>query len=856
MTRHPPRFDPPPAVGTVVAYEWAVSGPIRDELRVSEGLLRAALDTLPVHVAVLDGRGTVLAVNETWAGFDEAHPFIGRPHGVGTSFLELCGTEMPECPEEARRVMAGLRGILEARQERFEMEYPCPTADGRERWFRFRAQRSDLGGAARVVLLHEDITARKRAERELQDSERLFRLMADTAPGLVWMSDPDRQFTYFNRRWLEFRGRTLEQERGTGWMEGIHADDRRRWEDEIAAASADRRPFELELRLRRADGEYRWLLASGAPLSAVEGIFGGHIGSCVDVTDRRRAEEASRFLAEASDALASSLDYQTTLSAVARLAVPQIADWCAVDMVGPDGSLQRLAVVHADPNKVELARELEQRYSVHMGADSGVPNVMRTGFPELVSEITDDLLAETAENPEHLEILRGLGLKSYIIVPLAARGRTLGALTLMTAESGRRYGMSDLVFAENLAGRTALAVDNARLYREAQELNRMKDEFLATLSHELRTPLNAIVGWAHLLRDGKLDEPMRQRAIETINRNAKSQSQLIADILDVSRIVTGKLRLDLRPVELAPIVEATVDTMRPTAEAKGVTLEAQIEDTAAQVAGDGDRLQQVVWNLVSNAIKFTPRGGVVRVKVSRERSHSTLVVEDNGAGMPAELIPRIFERFLQGDSTSSRFHGGLGLGLAIVRHIVELHGGLVEASSRGPGLGSVFKVKLPVSAVRSAGAERAEPGGRRAGDETGAFPATLEGLTVLVVDDDQDSRELIRAVLQQHGARVVGAASTDEALKLLRAENADVLLSDVEMPGEDGYALIQKVRALPPEEGGRVPAAALTAYARREDRVKTLLAGYQIHLAKPVEPEELVTAVSRLSGRDAALAQR
>ena len=829
---------------------------VRDELRPSEELLRAALDTLPVHVAILDGSGTVLAVNETWDAFDEAHPFIGRPHGVGTPFLERCQAEMPECPEEARRVMAGLRGVLAARQERFETEYACPTADGHERWFRFRALRSDRGETHRVVVLHEDITPRKRAERELRDSERLFRLMADTAPGLVWMSDPERHFTYFNRRWLEFRGRTLGQERGTGWMEGIHPEDRRRWEEEIAAASADRRPFELELRLLRADGEYRWLLASGAPLFATEGVFGGHIGSCVDVTDRRRAEEASRFLAEASDALASSLDYETTLSAVARLAVPQIADWCAVDMVGPDGTLQRLAVVHADPNKVELARQLERRYSVHMEADSGVPNVMRTGFPELVSEITDDLLAETAEDPEHHEILRGLGLKSYIIVPLAARGRTLGALTLMTAESGRRYGMSDLAFAENLAGRAALAVDNARLYREAQELNRMNDEYLATLSHELRTPINAIVGWAHVLRDGKLDEETRRRAIETINRNAKSQSQLIADILDVSRIVTGKLRLDLRPVELAPVVEATVDTMRPTAEAKGVALEAQVEDAAAQVSGDSDRLQQVVWNLLANAIKFTARGGVVRVKMSRERAHVTIVVEDNGAGMPPELIPRIFERFLQGDSTSTRFHGGLGLGLAIVRHIVELHGGTVEASSRGPGLGSAFKVSLPAAARLPAGVERDEPGGRRASDESGALSAMLEGLTVLVVDDDQDARELMRAVLQQRGARVVGAASTDEALKLLRTGNADVLLSDVEMPGEDGYALIQKVRALPPEEGGRVPAAALTAYARREDRVRTLLAGYQIHLAKPVEPEELVTVVSSLSGRSAALAQR
>ena len=821
---------------------------VRSEVRASATLLRAALDTLPVHVAILDERGTVLAVNETWQAFAEAHPFVGRRHGVGTPLLERCHAALPDCPEGARLVVAGLRGVLERRQQRFEMEYLCPTADGRERWFRLRALRSDRRAADRVVVLHEDITPRKRAERELQDSERLFRLMADTTPGLVWMSDADRRLTYFNRRWLEFRGRTIEQERGTGWMEGIHPDDRGRWEQELAAASTAQRPFELELRLLRSDGEYRWLLASGAPLFVRAGVFGGHIGSCVDVTDRRRAEEASRFLAEASNALASSLDFQTTLSAMARLAVPQIADWCVVDMLGPEGTLQRLAVVHADPNKAELARALERRYSVDMAADSGVPNVLRTAFPELVSEITDELLAEAAGDPEHHRLLRGLGLKSYIIVPLIARGRTLGALTLMTAESGRRYGMSDLAFAENLAGRAALAVDNARLYREAQELNRMKDEFLATLSHELRTPLNAIVGWAHLLRDGQLDAEMTQRAIETINRNANSQSQLIADILDVSRIVTGKLRLDLRPVELAPIVETAVDTMRPTAVVKGVALEAQVGGAAVEVSGDSDRLQQVVWNLLSNAIRFTPRGGAVKVRLARGQSYATIVVEDNGAGMAPELIPRIFERFLQGDSTSTRAHGGLGLGLAIVRHIVELHGGTVEASSPGPGLGSTFTVKLPVLTIVAPPPSQ-EPGRRRAHDQGAASAATLDGLTVLVVDDHPDARDLMSAVLQQRGARVLGAATTGEALALLRAESPDVLLSEVEMPGEDGYALIQKVRALPPEEGGRVPAAALTAYARREDRIRTLLAGYQIHLAKPVAPDELVTVVSSLSGR-------
>jgi len=817
------------------------------ETVVSEGLIREALDTLPVHVAVLDEHGTVLAINETWEAVAEPHPFVGRRHGIGTSLLELCRRAVAERTAEAH-VLAGLREVLERREERFEIEYSCPTADGRERWFFFRALRSDRGGRARVVVLHEDITPRKRAQRKLQDSERLFRLMADATPGLVWMSDAKRRLTYFNRRWLEFRGRTIDEERDAGWMDGIHPDDRARWEREFGAAAADQRPFELELRLLRVDGEYRWLLASGAPLFAA-GVFGGHIGSCVDVTDRRRAEEASRFLAEASNALASSLDYQTTLSAVARLAVPQIADWCAVDMFDPDGTLERLAVVHADPDKVELARGLGRRYSMALDAGSGVSHVLGGGLPELVSEITDELLAEMAGDAEHLEILRGLGLKSYIIVPLVARGRMLGALTLMSAESGRRYGMSDLVFAENLAGRAALAVDNARLYREAHELNRMKDEFLATLSHELRTPLNAIVGWAHLLRDGRLDEETTQRAVETIHRNARSQSQLIADILDVSRIVTGKLRLDLRPVELAPIVEAAVDTMRPTAEAKGVGLEAQIEDTPAQVSGDVDRLQQVVWNLLSNAIKFTPLGGTVKVRLVRERGHSAILVEDNGVGMPAELIPRVFERFLQGDSTSTRAHGGLGLGLAIVRHIVELHGGTVEASSRGPGLGATFKVSLPVLTLRPAAGEGGEPGRRRAGDEGAALGTTLEGLTVLVVDGHQDARELMSAVLQQRGARVVGAASADEALDVLRKEHPDVLLSDAEMPGQDGYALIQKVRALPPEEGGRVPAAALTAYARREDRVQTLLAGYQIHVAKPVAPDELVTVVSILGGR-------
>jgi len=407
-------------------------------------------------------------------------------------------------------------------------------------------------------------------------------------------------------------------------------------------------------------------------------------------------------------------------------------------------------------------------------------------------------------------------------------------------------------FARDISDRRAADEERNRLLEEAREANRMKDEFLAMLSHELRTPLSAIVGWAHMLRTGGLDEPTVARAIETIDRNAKVQNQLIEDILDVSRIVAGKFHLDMRSVDLVRIVEAAIDTVSPLAASRGVQLR---QDLSAEIGpccpaiGDPDRLQQVVWNLLTNAIKFTPRGGVVTVEVRRQDDPAEfeIVVRDTGQGISADFLPHIFERFRQA-GTGARRHGGLGLGLSIVRHIVEMHGGTVMATSAGEGQGSVFTLRLPVVEVGEDGQRMPALSREEGGLEEAP---RLDGVRVLVVEDEADARHLLAAVLQKRGARVFMAASGAEALEMLERDRPDVLLSDIALQDQDGYDLIRKVRSLSAERGGRIPAAALTGYGRLEDRMRALSAGFQLHAAKPVEPAELIAVVASLAGKSA-----
>jgi PAS domain S-box-containing protein len=456
-----------------------------------------------------------------------------------------------------------------------------------------------------------------------------------------------------------------------------------------------------------------------------------------------------------------------------------------------------------------------------------------------------------------------LPVTSYLAVPIVSRsGEVYGGLFLGHPEPGVFTERAARIV-EGVAAQAAIAMDNARLYeaatraraeaesaaRQAEESSRLKDEFLATISHELRTPLNAILGWSRMLRAGRMATDDAARALEAIERNARAQSQLIDDLLDVSRIIAGKLRMDVRPIDPASFTEAAIEAIHPAALAKEIRIVKLMDTGAISVPGDTVRLQQVVWNLLSNAVKFTPRGGRVQVRLERVNSHIEISVEDTGQGISPEFLPHVFDRFRQADQASTRQHGGMGLGLAIVRHLVELHGGSVTAMSPGRDQGATFTVRLPVSAVYQA-------------DEMGrVHPAAqdlllppdcaerLDGLRILVVEDESDTRDLLKAALGECGAEVIIVSSTAAAFEVVSSAPPDVLISDIGMPVEDGYQFIGRVRALPAERGGRVPAIALTAYARYEDRLKALRAGYQMHVPKPVELAELVAVVLSLVRR-------
>ncbi len=569
--------------------------------------------------------------------------------------------------------------------------------------------------------------------------------------------------------------------------------------------------------------------------------------------ERERAQESLLFLAAASITLGTSLDYETTLSHLVSLTVPALGDFCLVDVLDIEGVLHLEAANHVQPERCEQLREMRRNFPLAKRRPLSAQLAMQQGESLLIEQVTEAWLRQMALNEEHFQHLLALNAQSCLMVPLQARGRTLGTITFTTLQrgeptpnAGRRYDAHDLALAQSIAGRAALAIDNARLHRETQDALRARDEFLATLSHELRTPLNSMLGWTQLLRSGSLDAEMSAQALEIIERNTKAQAQLIEDLLEVSRIITGKLRLEVRPVELGEVVTNALETVRLAAEAKSIAIEYSI-GRAGVVAGDAHRLQQVVWNLLSNAIKFTPKGGSVTVSLDVVDSYVRLSVGDNGQGIAPDFLPHVFERFRQADSSSTRTFGGLGLGLGIVRQLVELHGGTVAAHSEGENLGATFTVKLPLMAVQIAPDKGIPATGEPL--HLGSLPdvpcAQLDGVRVLVVDDQEDARHLIAAVLEGCGAQVTTASSASEALQHMETERFDLLLSDIGMPGEDGYWFIQRVRELP-NQSARIPALALTAYARESDRDRALASGFQAHGVKPIEPAKLIELVAQL----------
>jgi signal transduction histidine kinase/ActR/RegA family two-component response regulator len=567
-----------------------------------------------------------------------------------------------------------------------------------------------------------------------------------------------------------------------------------------------------------------------------------------------RDRERQTLLAEAGRVLATSIDLEETIEAVGRTAIPNLATAIEVNIVGESGELRPTPwIFHADPRIEQMLREMRREYP-NQDPNHPILEVFRTGRSSL-SQVSS-LVISIRDDEEQHRILESLAIKSTMIVALQARGRRLGVLAF--GSSSRDYDADDLELLEELGRRAAIAIDNALLLAFAQrererveEANRVKDEFLAMVSHELRTPLNAMLGWTRMLRSSVLDPQRQVRALEIIERNANSQAQLVEDLLDISRIITGKLRLNVGAVDWVKTTQAAIDAIQPAADAKGVRIQTLLDPSAGSVMGDADRLQQVVWNLVSNAVKFTPRGGRVQVRLRRDTSHVELTVEDSGQGISPQFLPHVFDKFRQADSGTTRVQGGLGLGLSIVRHLVELHGGTVRASSDGEGLGAVFIVQLPMSALKP----QAPP--PAAAQVTGAngepigkgFGIDLDGVAVLVVDDEPDARDLLVSILENANAAVSVASSAKEALQLMSETRPDVLVSDIGMPIDDGYSLIKSVRALPASRGGRVPAVALTAYARMEDRTRALLSGFNMHVAKPIDPTELLVVIANLAGK-------
>jgi len=651
---------------------------------------------------------------------------------------------------------------------------------------------------------------RARAGDEARRSADRLRRLVDAGPAAVVGMDERGTVTFWSARAARLFGWTEEDVLGRD-LAGlvVPAGERDAWRAERErflkageGAPAGRREMRLlhrdrtELRVdasvvaERPDGDWAFTLF------------------LVDVTDKARAEDALRRDAAFAACLAGSLT--PGVAAVDAEGRVTFVNPAAERLLGVSGEEARGKPLHA------LVHEPAAEDG---GAPCALAGSLRRDAP--VAEVEDTFrVAGGATRPVR-----------WAASPL--QDGVPGAVVVFEDDGARR---------EAERGRQDELGREQQARRAAEADARMRDEFMATLSHELRTPLSAIVGWAHLLRTGNLEPADRARAVETIDRSAKSQAQLISDILDVSSIVTGKLRLTTEPVPLRPVVDAAVDTVRPVADAKGVRIETDLAG-GARIMADANRLQQVVWNLLSNAVKFTPAGRAVRLSVAEGEGQAVIEVRDEGRGIRPEFLPHVFERFRQAEDGNERSQGSLGLGLAIVRHLVELHGGSVQADSAGEGQGATFTVRLPL--LPAAGAE--EEHRPAVSGEQGVVEPSLRGVRVLVVDDDEDVRGMMETVLSERGAQVTSAASAGEALDSFAREAPDVLLSDLAMPEMDGYELLRELRARP--EAPRVPAAALTAYARAEDRRQALLAGFQMHVAKPIEPDELVAVVASLAGK-------
>jgi PAS domain S-box-containing protein len=785
----------------------------RDRLLASERAARAeaerqrdfaqlVLDHAPLAIGVLEGAEHRFALvnpgTERQTGLTREQ-LIGRPHAeavpaadevVAPILKRVYETGASETQEIAVVMPNGSESQVRVTWT------PLPGADGRPR---------------AVLYLSLDITGRKAAETRLRESEERYRtLFASIDEGFcvieMLFDEHDRpadyRFIEFNPAFERLTGIPAAEALGGKTVRQLIPNLEEHWFETYGRVALTGEPIRF---VNGSEAMQRWFdvyaFRTGRPEEHKVAVLFN------DITARKRTENALR---ESQERLQMAM------------AAAQIYSW----------------EMNLTTQQVEWSENLERVIGFSLPQDFGA--LLDFLHPDDREATVGKILAAAEGGHVYESEFRLVNPVSGEIVWV--RGQ--GLLTHSATDRQPRFAG----ITQNITERKRAEDERERLLSEAQEANRLKDEFLATLSHELRTPLTAILGWSHLLRTSDFDAAARARALDTIERNARAQTQLIDDLLDTSRIITGKLRLNVRPVDLASIVAAAAETARPAAEARSIRLRTLLDTQAGLISGDPDRLQQVVWNLLSNAIKFTPKGGNVEVRLERAAAHVEITVADTGRGIAPEFLPHVFDRFRQADQTTTRTHGGLGLGLAIVRQLVELHGGSVQVESEGEGRGTSFIVSLPLLPPHRETPNRPASDSAQDLDEHNC-PPELAGLRVLVVDDEADTRELLAAVLASCGAQVMQAATAAEAFAQIERTRPDVLVTDIGMPEEDGYSLLARIRELPPERGGGTPAAALTAYARAEDRTRALRSGFQMHVSKPVEPAKLIDIVATLAGR-------
>ena len=953
----------------VVAHENITLRRIAENaLRESEGSYRVLAETASDMIVRIDEESRIIFINEA------SQRVLGyRPEElIGQSLTVI----MPEQMSQAH--LRGMNRYLETGKRHIpweSMELPALHKDGR-----VISLEISFGEVVRdekhyFIGIARDVTERRKSEEQLRESERRFRSMADNAPVLIWLSDTQMLCTYFNKPWLEFTGRTVEEELGFGWTDNVHPDDLEKCVETYKHSFEARKTFRMEYRLRRHDGVYRWVLDTGIPRFSPSGEFLGYIGSCFDITERKEAEDTllrykllserardivllirSDFsIAEANQAAVEQYGYtQKELLALRLhdLRAPETLGALPAQMKKADdggvlyetmhrrrdgsefpvevssigkpigGEFFRLHIIrditdriNAQNALIRAERKAAKEYMTllerivplaqTLGTSGDLITIYRAmhdfvcssmdcnGFfvglyeseksqraaaygwaegEELdVSELPPMPVNGENAGPNAEAILTGEAVvvnnyyelmknrthilvgddsqpkpQSAIIVPMKVMNRVIGTIEVQSHEN-QAFTHEHIVAMEMAANLAAVSIENVRLLNieakarlEAEAANRAKDEFLSVLSHELRTPLNSMFGWVRMFRSGMLDENSKLKAIEVIDRNIRMQNNLIEDLLDVSRIISGKMRIETEEIDIVSVVRSAVENARPLADGKNISLEFNSELESQKIIGDATRLQQIVNNLINNAVKFTPEDGRISLNLTTPDHSVRIQVSDTGIGIKPEFLPVIFDRFQQVDSTTRRSHSGLGLGLTIVKHLTELHGGSVGVSSDGEGKGSTFTVEIPkfLKSEEDLPDEAKTPAEENQTD--------LKGARILLVDDDVDGLQPLQILLKTQKADVECAYSSAEALEILGRRRFDLLISDIGMPEMDGFELLNKVREITESENYFLPAVALTAYASMQDRERALEAGFQHHLAKPIDFDHFILTVKNL----------